>query len=138
MTEQELSEVEARANAATPGPWGFVPPRTEELAIKGEVHCDEGPIFVAAHYDIAKSADFEFAAHAREDIPKLIAEVRRLRGLILDAERSATSFGPNGDTASSCPWCFMGHGFAYLTGDGGAAEGHGSKCPAFTPDGKLK
>ena len=137
MTEQELSEIEARANAATPGPWGFVPPRTEELAIKGEVHCDEGPIFVAAHYDIAKSADFEFAANAREDIPKLLAEVRRLREW---KKRNNSMF----ITVSKRPYhCCANDCLDYVNNNLVYVElskpvPHATDCPDFTVDGELK
>lgn len=71
ITETELDAIEARANAATPGPW------------------DE-PGFSALD-----ACDARFVAHARTDVPRLIAEVRRLQSenarqaLLLD-EASAT------------------------------------------------
>ena len=51
-----LSEIEARANAATPGPW---------------TEFDGG--------DCYEYADLDFIRASREDIPWLIEEVKRLR-----------------------------------------------------------
>ena len=53
MDEAKLSEIEARARAATPGPW-----------------------LVCAAEDAAEGLP---VAHAREDVPALVAEVRRLQ-----------------------------------------------------------
>ena len=70
MTEAELDAIEARANAATEGPWewraGFVTmlPSDDDL-------------FERVGGGNAK--DEEFVAHARADVPALIAEARRLR-----------------------------------------------------------
>lgn len=78
MSEDELKAIEARATAATPGlwecfqatdhesgPWYFGPKRGEQ-------------------WSEAKTnrADAQFIAHAREDIPALVAEVRTLRRLL--------------------------------------------------------
>jgi hypothetical protein len=53
MDDKQLTEIEARVSAATPGPW--------------------------TTYDDDSEADAEFIAHAREDIPALLAEVKQLR-----------------------------------------------------------
>jgi len=78
MTEQELAELDALANAATPGPWGC----TDE----GEygVFVEEFSTFVAEclgrkNYAMTNAA---FIAAARTAVPELIAEVRRLWGLL--------------------------------------------------------
>ncbi len=77
MTEAELITIEARANSATPGPWrrlvGMIEGKFNSvchLALEVEVTAD------------AKGRPIEdafFIAHARMDVPKLVAEVRRLR-----------------------------------------------------------
>ncbi|MFC7880450.1 hypothetical protein ACFUVV_00980 [Streptomyces sp. NPDC057376] len=79
LTEQQLVDIEARANAATPGPW--------------EEHPDYGPDFYAflrgpylrgvgtlnfGDGDGAR-ADREFVLNARHDVPALLAEVRHLQ-----------------------------------------------------------
>ncbi len=59
MTDKELNDIEARANASTPGPW-----------------IDWGDIGLATDNT---QANCEFIAAARTDVPALIAEVKRLR-----------------------------------------------------------
>jgi hypothetical protein len=57
----------------------------------------------------------------------LAAEVRRLRGLIKDAE----DHGPNPHAPTkNCPWC------EYFVGDW--KRRHAPECPAFTERGDLK
>jgi hypothetical protein len=81
----DLERIEARANAATPRPW-----EAQRSGRRGK--CVAGPggviIFCGAYseYGCGDDANAEFAAHAREDIPALVAEVRRLR--------EATKFDP--------------------------------------------
>ena len=75
MTEQELSEIEARARAATPGPW--------QSFIEGRDH-ESGSNFIKTKgKDIellgATEPDQDFIAHARQDVPRLVDEIRRLR-----------------------------------------------------------
>lgn len=78
ISDDELDEIQARANAATPGPW--------RARACGEI--------VAGRHVVATSdggggsvwvewrneEDKRFAAHARADVPRLIAEIRRLQG----------------------------------------------------------
>jgi regulator of replication initiation timing len=52
VNSKELDVIRKRAEAATPGPW-----------------------FAEA----ANTADAEFIAHARQDVPKLLAEIERLK-----------------------------------------------------------
>lgn len=66
-----LYPIETRAKAATPGPW------------IAQLYGDEGweiqPVARGQDYGICSQSDAEFIAHAREDIPALIAEVEQLR-----------------------------------------------------------
>lgn len=71
MTEEQLKAIEARAKAATPGPW-FVD--TDKCVYRDRPN-DE----LIADPSQTNPADAEFIAHAREDIPKLVEEVRRLK-----------------------------------------------------------
>ena len=64
---KRLDEIEARANAATEGPW--------ELLGGGEYV--SGPdILVAPDDGGVTSADAEFIAHARQDVPAFVAALR--------------------------------------------------------------
>jgi hypothetical protein len=68
MTDDELTAIEARANAATPGPWKD----NRAAGISG----DGGePV-------IGLPCNVDFVINARTDIPALVAEVRRLRGIL--------------------------------------------------------
>lgn len=68
MTEDDLRTIEARANAATPGPWFG-----QSTGVYGD-----GFHLVGRAPDTA-ATDLEFIAAARADVPALVAEVRRLR-----------------------------------------------------------
>jgi hypothetical protein len=78
MTEVEIAEMLKRCSAATPGPW--------TAYIEGRDHESGSDFVMTARDDIelsgASHADYDFIAHARQDIPRLIAEVRRLRALL--------------------------------------------------------
>ncbi|MFJ4682013.1 hypothetical protein [Streptomyces sp. NPDC088789] len=101
-TDQQLADIEARATAATPGPWGvyqFGGDSLIEIAAELEdtgtgyrarrtvARFDEEPMDNdpahaewTAEEDWAQvQADAAFVAAAREDVPALLAEVRRLR-----------------------------------------------------------
>lgn len=77
LTEQELAEMEARVRNASPGPWtrddGDWSPNHMVDADGEVVVYDEGA---------PGTQDAAFIAAARTDLPRLIAEVRRLRSFI--------------------------------------------------------
>jgi hypothetical protein len=102
ITEEELAAIEERAAAATPGPWhvrlldddhaaNLVAVSTTPDTGRGE----SWPDFAAGEMVAATLVQFPnryidcvderwdenalFIAHAREDIPRLIAEIRRLK-----------------------------------------------------------
>lgn len=106
MTNEQLSQIEQRASAASPGPWTVTTAETDcgrACTPNGCCGHDSGlsenidgpsPDLGYSDRDVFEHAigendklkphwdeDFEFIAHARQDIPDLIAEVRRLRGL---------------------------------------------------------
>jgi hypothetical protein len=95
VTEDELKQIEERAAKATDGPWRF------EAGPSDQPNCQDiyagdgnGPIAMTepgvyplgSKHGVGKTplADAAFIAAAREDVPKLVAEVRRLSG---EAER---------------------------------------------------
>jgi hypothetical protein len=88
LTADQLAEIQARAEAATPGPWNV----ENDYCDCSEYGCSHPPFPVAFgpftsfenttdrhHYDA------DFAAHARTDVPALIAEVARLKQAAADA-----------------------------------------------------
>lgn len=94
-TDEQLDQIEARANAASKGPW--------TVALE-QCDCSDGlcghGTYVSSVYSGGvlrtefgdfPDADWQFVIHAREDVDTLLAEVRRLRAE-LDAEKSAHRF----------------------------------------------
>lgn len=75
MTEAELAEIKARADAATPGPWRFKQGNgTAAWFIRGEKESR-----LEIHVIVDPGDDARFIASARTDIPKLLDEIERLR-----------------------------------------------------------
>ena len=75
MTEEELTAIEARANAATREPW-----------VVGDAYVPTASLSAVSVYGMGMEvaecqmpADGTFIAAARVDVPALVAEVRRLR-----------------------------------------------------------
>lgn len=76
MTNDQLAEIEARAAKAMPGPW--VHGGSQDIHTEDEM--DVADACRGGGYLCAEGlADADFIAHARTDIPLLIAELRRLR-----------------------------------------------------------
>jgi hypothetical protein len=80
MTTAELEAIRARCDAATPGPW--------KSFVEGRDHTS-GNSFIMTGKTGSRSNDIElsgatvedqdFVAQARQDIPRLIDEIERLR-----------------------------------------------------------
>jgi hypothetical protein len=115
LTDQQLDEIEARATSEhlTPGPWR---PEYEQCDCS-DGYCHHGayvaavsaptPTEIAAErckrtgeqprdYDFSRTEmgdfsgpDWELMAHAREDVPVLLDEVRRLRAQVAELEDDA-------------------------------------------------
>ncbi len=88
MTDEQLAAIEARANAATKGPWWVEREKDHQAGEKGyrawliKYRWDDVPTWLAESSCHADSeANFDFLSRAREDIPALVAEVRRLRAM---------------------------------------------------------
>ncbi|MBD0833762.1 hypothetical protein [Aestuariibaculum sediminum] len=83
ISEQKLLEIEKRCKDSTSGPW--------KAFIEGRDH-DSGGHFIMTgegdnrgedlEIDGARMEDYDFIANAKQDIPILISEVRRLRELL--------------------------------------------------------
>ena len=80
LTDEQLAEIRVREQAATPGPWEYDGMHNEIQApyadkgfwlIISELSEHPGDKIVSEHGHIFNS-DFDFAAHARQDIPLLL------------------------------------------------------------------
>lgn len=81
VTEEQLAEWERLTEAATEGPWDVM---TREQWEEGFPFCADGTNPYTFPVDI-DAPDAAFIAAAREAVPALVAEVRRLRALLEDA-----------------------------------------------------
>jgi hypothetical protein len=84
LTDAELDAIKARVVAASKAPWqSFVEGRDhtsgDNFIRVGGLDDDEPDMYVSRDTGPASVADQDFIAHARQDIPRLLAEVRRLR-----------------------------------------------------------
>lgn len=90
LTEQQLADIRARADAATPGPWC-----TDAWEIYQGTEYQPGlSMWIGETCRGTTSpeqdrADATFVAHAREDVPALLAEIQRLTDRVAELERPA-------------------------------------------------
>ena len=79
MTDDDLRAIEERANAATAGPWLYGEAKLNLLRLVWPMSNRDRLIAVEHRDHRATAEDCVFIAHARSDVPRLVAEVRRLR-----------------------------------------------------------
>jgi hypothetical protein len=90
ISDDELQAIAARASASTPGPWvsyfegrdhtsgdSFIQTGTQDIYISAEDYAGGGGHFCA---------DQDFIAHAKQDVPRLIGEIKRLRSRIREQQ----------------------------------------------------
>ncbi|PCE30423.1 hypothetical protein [Burkholderia ubonensis] len=84
MIDEQLNEIEARCKAATPGPWvSYVEERDHGSGSNFIMTGPEGARSEDIELSGATIADQDFIAHARQDISMLVAEVRRLKKMLM-------------------------------------------------------
>ena len=96
LSSDELDAIRERAERATPGPW--------QASVVAQVHPSGRPAVASCHMQISEGGrsplyDFKanaaFIAHAREDIPRLLADLdaarRALREIADCGRRMATA-----------------------------------------------
>jgi hypothetical protein len=75
ITDAELDQIEARLQNASAGPW--------KSFVEGRDHTSGSNFIQTPNDDIELSgatvADQDFIAHARQDLPRLLRELRRVR-----------------------------------------------------------
>ena len=73
LTDEELAQIRERSEMASAGPWTLEGVAYESFAVMSPDYL-YGEMFVVSVKD-----DADFIANAREDIPKLLAEIEMLR-----------------------------------------------------------
>ncbi len=83
LTENELNEMRLRCEAATAGPWiSYIEGRDHSsgsnfiMTGKGNSRGEDIELIGAT------TADQDFIAHARQDVPSLLSEIQRLKNLL--------------------------------------------------------
>ena len=91
---KRLDEIEARANAATEGPWNVFVGRIDH----------PGRSLVAVAYDVVCDEDADFIAHARTDVPALVEALQAVLNLHFKAQPIPAAFGTQegGDYCVTC------------------------------------
>lgn len=116
MTQEQLDSIQRRVGSATEGPWSHWSGWHQwDNFVKSD--SNEGLYTVADV--ISEAGDAAFIAHAREDIPALLAEVERLRGVLTKARevtedkvaRAKRAFGAATAATSSIPIGMSEHTF---------------------------
>jgi hypothetical protein len=92
MTTDEYNEIKKRAEAATPGPWESnhnweQDKFTDQYAAWGESPAISGNSLSSVIPQA--TLDANFIAHARKDIPALLAEIDRLHAIVANESYSA-------------------------------------------------
>lgn len=83
MNQKQLEEIKGRIEKATPGPWKAKKNCAGSFVVHGEGTDESYFAWLCSRGET--SADFDFIAHARQDMPALIAEVEQLQTAQLKA-----------------------------------------------------
>jgi len=75
LTAEDLQAIEARFEAASPGPWRSLIEGREQMSGSSFIMTGGPDIYLSG----ATDPDHDFIAAARQDVPRLIREIRRLR-----------------------------------------------------------
>jgi hypothetical protein len=78
VSEDEMAEIKMRCEKATSGPWKSYLEGREKMSGSDFIMTGGEDIYLTG----ATVSDQDFIAHARQDLPQLIAEVERLRKLV--------------------------------------------------------
>lgn len=89
MSHNKLDEISERASRATEGPWETrdCAPCTERGRLEVNIYDHTGNFQITTWYDDDEfhRPDAEFIAHAREDVPKLVAALRAVEAVHYDS-----------------------------------------------------
>lgn len=84
LDDEALAQIMARCKAARPAPWNAIIEGRDQTSGSSFIMVGEGnerdeDIYLIGEDKPVPNADFDFIANARQDIPKLLAEILRLR-----------------------------------------------------------
>lgn len=76
MTDKELKEIEGRCNRATKGPWKSIIEVRDQTSASSFIMTGGEDIYIS---NPLFDNNQDFNANAKQDIPKLISEIRKLK-----------------------------------------------------------
>jgi hypothetical protein len=87
LSDRELDEIRSRMNSATPGPWrSMVEGRDhssgDNFILTGPADGRGDDLYLSRGPAPASSEDQDFVASARQDIPRLLGEIERLKAIV--------------------------------------------------------
>jgi hypothetical protein len=91
LNAEELEAIRKRAEAATPGPWGYADRDNVVFTANADYK-----YAVEIAEEVGHKFDGEFIAHAREDVPKLLAEIARLNSQLSELIGAIYEYEPEG------------------------------------------
>jgi hypothetical protein len=110
-TTDQLADIEARADAATDGPWNIAVSEDRKWAL---VLADAGTADERIVVRSISDDDAEFIAHARTDIPALLAMVREQRERLDTADALIRDLTDSGDCSFDHHGGCQAHGYLSL------------------------
>jgi hypothetical protein len=78
LSQEELGEIKMRCERATAGPWKSYIEGREKMSGSDFIMTGGEDIYLTG----ATRVDQDFIAHARQDIPKLVEEIERLKARV--------------------------------------------------------
>ena len=91
LTEKELLEIEMRVKQSQNGPWKAYIEGRDHTSGSHFIMTGTGENLGEIELSGARLEDYDFIANAKQDIPKLIAEIRELKRR-LGIEKSSNEF----------------------------------------------
>ena len=84
LSDEELAAIQARADAASDGPWRSMVEGRDHTSGDSFIMIGEGArrsddMYVLRETRPVDVTDQDFIAHSRQDVPRLLAEIDRLR-----------------------------------------------------------
>ena len=83
ITDADLDAIERRCLGASPAPWESFVEERDRFSGDSFIRVGGGSepdMYLSRDNTPASAADLDFIANARQDIPRLLDEVRRVRG----------------------------------------------------------
>ncbi len=93
-SDQELAVISQRCDAATAGPLGVINQGRGRVALCLTNESEDKIVLLAKFYGPKRIENASFAAHAHEDVRRLLHEIKRLRTLLAAHKICHTSGEP--------------------------------------------